>query len=57
MKTETISDEFRAELIRDLAELRALREELANTPPPCDPLEAFRKALRDGLNEQEQDEA
>jgi hypothetical protein len=46
MKPNTITDKLRAEILRDLAELRALREELANTPPPVSPLRAFADAMR-----------
>jgi hypothetical protein len=42
----TISDDLRAAILNDLAELRALREELANTPPPASPLQAWCDAIR-----------
>jgi hypothetical protein len=54
---KTVSNKSRAAILRDLSQLRAEIKKLEATPPPCDPLVAFRKALRDGLNEQEQDEA
>jgi hypothetical protein len=56
-KPKTVTDKLLAEILHDLAELRALREELENTPPPGDPLDAFRAVFRDGLKELEQDEA
>ncbi len=52
MKQKTI-DDLREEILRDLAELRALRQELENTPPPGDPLQAFCDALRPPKDEDE----
>jgi hypothetical protein len=45
-KPNTITDKLRAEILRDLAELRTLREELENTPPPASPLQAWCDAMK-----------
>jgi hypothetical protein len=52
-KPNTITDKLRAAILNDLAELRALREELANTPQPASPLRAFADAMKPPKDEDE----
>jgi hypothetical protein len=43
---KTVSNKSRATILRDLSKLRAEIKKLEATPPPCDPLEAFRRVFR-----------
>jgi hypothetical protein len=54
---KTVSNKSRAAILRDLSKLRAEIKKLEATPPPCDPLEAFRRMFRDRSKEHDRGKA